>query len=55
MFIKNSPKKFGEKIQLFYVRGFYPQAPDAFRLNPPNQLVIGYHRLVFLYQVRKNL
>ena len=32
-----------------------PQAPDAFRLNPPSQLVIGYRWLGFLNQVRKNV
>ena len=30
-----------------------PQAPHAFGLNPPIQLVIGYHWLVFLKRVRK--
>ena len=24
-------------------RGFYPQAPDVFEMNPSSQLVIGYH------------
>ena len=28
-----------------------PQAPDRFGLNPPSQLVIGYHWLAFLNQV----
>ena len=32
-----------------------PQAPDGFGLNPPSQLVIGYHWLTFLNQVRRNL
>ena len=31
-----------------------PDAPDAFVLNPPDQLVIKYYWLVFLNQVRKN-
>ena len=30
-----------------------PRAPDAFGLNLPIDLVIGYHRLAFLNQVRK--
>ena len=30
------------------------QAPDAYGLNPPNQLVIGIHWLALLNQVRKN-
>ena len=29
-------------------RGHRTQAPDAFRLNPPSQLVIEYHWLAFL-------
>ena len=28
------------------------RGPDSFALNPPSQLVIGYHWLAFLYQVR---
>ena len=32
--------------------GLRPQAPDAFGLNPPTQLVLGYHWLAFLNQVR---
>ena len=32
-------------------RGFRPQVPAAFRLNPPSQLVLGYHWLAFLNQV----
>ena len=35
--------------------GLRPQAPDAFGLNPPGQLVIGYHWLAFLNQVLKQL
>ena len=31
------------------------KAPDAFGLNHPSQLVIGYHWLAFLNQVRKYL
>ena len=31
-----------------------PPAPDGFGLNPPSQLVIGYHWLAFLNQIRKN-
>ena len=42
-----------QSIQKMYGRGFRPQAPDAFRLNPPSQLVICYHCLEFLNQVRK--
>ena len=34
-------------------RGLHLQAPDAFGLNPPSQLVLGYHWLVFLNQVNK--
>ena len=32
-----------------------PQAPRCFGLNPPSQLVIWYHWLAFLKQVRNNL
>ena len=32
-----------------------PQAPDAFGLNIPSQLVFGHHWLAFHNQVRKNL
>ena len=35
--------------------GLRTQAPDTFRLNPPSQLIIGYHWLAFLNQVHKNL
>ena len=35
--------------------GLHVQTPDAFGLNPPSQLVIGYDWLAFLNQVRKNL
>ena len=35
-------------------RGLRPQALKAFGLNPHSQLVIGYHWLAFLHQVRKN-
>ena len=38
------------KIMLGELR---PQALDTFELNHPSQLVIGYHRLVFLNQVNK--
>ena len=31
------------------------QVRDAFGLNPPSQLIIGYHWVVFLNQVRKNV
>ena len=33
--------------------GTPPQAPNAFGLNPPSQLVVGYLWLAFLDQVRK--
>ena len=36
-------------------RGLRPQSPDAFGLNPPSQLDLGYHWLAFLNQVRRNL
>ena len=36
-------------------RGLRTQAPDAFELNRPGQLVIGYHWLAFLNQVGKYL
>ena len=32
--------------------GARPQAPDAFGLNLPGQLVIGYHWLAFLNQLQ---
>ena len=32
--------------------GFHSQAPTDFGLNPPGQLVIGYHWLAFLNQVK---
>ena len=35
--------------------GLRPQAPDVFGLKPPSQLVIGYHWLAFLNQIRKNV
>ena len=35
-------------------RGLHSQAPDAFRLNPRRQLVIGYYWLAFLNQVGKD-
>ena len=35
--------------------GHRSQAPNAFGLKPPSQLVIGYHWLAFLSQVKKNL
>ena len=38
---------------MFHTPG--PKASHAFGLNPPNQLVIGYHWLTFLNQVRNNL
>ena len=34
----------------FMSGGLRPQASDAFGLNPPSQLVIGYHWLTFLNQ-----
>ena len=37
----------------FLWEGFRPQAPDAFGLNPPSQLVLGYHWLAFVNQVHK--
>ena len=49
----DKPKK---KLYIhFMLRGLRPQATHAFGLNPPNQLVIGYHWLALLNQVRKNL
>ena len=36
-------------------RVIIPQAPDAFGFHSPSHLVIGYHSLAFLNQVRKNL
>ena len=33
--------------------GLHPQAPHAVGLNPPSQLVIGYHWLAFLNQVNQ--
>ena len=33
-------------------RGLRPQAPDGFGLNPSSQLVLRYHWLAFLNQVR---
>ena len=37
-------------------RGLCPQVPDAFGLNPPSQLVIGYyHWLTFLNLVQNSL
>ena len=51
---KNVLKILGEKIDIFFcVRSVW--ATDASGLNPPTQLVIGYHWLAFLNQVRKNL
>ena len=35
-------------------RGLRPPAPDGFGLNPPSQLIIDYHWLALLNQVRKN-
>ena len=35
--------------------GLRPWTPHAFGLNPPTQLVIGYHWFAFLNQIRKNL
>ena len=35
-------------------RGLHPQALVAIGLNPPSQLVIGYHWLSFLKQVCEN-
>ena len=35
--------------------GLHTHAPDAFGLNPPSHLVIGYQRLVCLKPVRKQL
>ena len=54
-FHKNrSIKNLGKKVKKNPVlRGLGPQAPDAFGLNPPSQLAIGYHWLTFLNQVRK--
>ena len=37
--------EFRQKIIL---TGLHPQAPDSSRLNPPSQLIIGYHWLAFL-------
>ena len=45
----------GVPPKLFVSVGSPAQAPDAFGLNPPSQLVIGNHWLAFLNQVRKNL
>ena len=36
-------------------RGLCPQVTDDFGLNPPSQLVPGYHWLAILNQVRKDL
>ena len=41
-------------LKKLVLKGLRPQAPDAFGLNTPNQLVIGYHWLAFLNQARKN-
>ena len=35
--------------------GLHPQTPNPFGWNHPSQLVIGYHWLVFLNQVCKNM
>ena len=37
------------------LRPLHPLASDYFGVNPPSQLVIGYHWLAFLNQVRKNV
>ena len=39
---------------VFMLGGLRPQAPAVFGLNPPSQVVIRYHWLAFLNQVRKN-
>ena len=45
--------------KIYFVRGLRPQAPDAFGLNSPSQLVIGYHWLSLLNrenrQILKNI
>ena len=42
------------KFNIFFVlEGLHPLGPDAFEFNSPSQLVIGYHWLAFLDQVRK--
>ena len=38
-----------------FVRELRPQAPNAFGLNRPSQLILGYHWLAFLNQVWNNL
>ena len=43
--LMNSEKK-------YMLEGHPSHAPDAFGLNPPSQLIIRYHWLAFLNQVR---
>ena len=60
--IWTGPKRKSEIIIYFFSnisnicgRGTLPQASDTFGLNPTSQLVIGYHWLAFLNQIRTNL
>ena len=46
---------FGGKKRRFVPQKLRPQAPDAFGLNYPSQLVIGYHWLVLNVNVNHRL